>query len=158
MVGVPKVATAEAAFVTEVITTSEAAVIPNPILTEQQTGRFLSQPEGRPNRDSQAEREIREIRRLANTQATVRAPGVPSFHPQMIVRVEGVGKEFGGAYRVLSVVHDVSINGYEMIVDLLHASSSSDPQSTEPTAVGGRTNIGTGAPASSGEEVTPKTQ
>jgi len=153
-VGTNKVATSDKSHPQEQIKTAEAGVTPNPKLTENDAGRYISQPAERPNREEQARQEMRDLRRNANTKATITSLGVPSVHPQMIVRVEGVGETFSGAYRVLKATHNLTTSGYDMSIELLRASSSGNPRSPDVTAAG-RTNNAQGEADAPGGTVKP---
>jgi phage protein D len=107
----------------------EVTVIPNPSYTDDEDGVVYPVSAQKNNSEEYGKQPARRGSTMANTQASLTSPGVPSLVPQMIVRVAGVGKTFSGAYRVMKVVHTLSTAGYDMGVELLREASSGDPVS-----------------------------
>lgn len=105
---------------------SDTALIPNPRFAENETGRMMSCPSGQPNRDEYAKRVVRDANSLANRNAEATVPGCPRLVPSMIVRVDGVGRVFSGAYLVLKVVHTLTTDGFESVVTLICEASTGD--------------------------------
>lgn len=135
-------------------------VISKPPYTPFISGKVLSQPSSLNNRDEHAKQLVREAALMANTNATLVAPGMPDVFPPMNIRVEGVGESFSGDYSVLSAKHEIGTGGYEMTLEVYRTLSS--PLTTDgnlpistPTEPGASTG-GTPTPAS--PDSTPATQ
>lgn len=124
------------------------------------SGKFIVKPHDRPNQFQERKIKARENRRQANTTATAIVPGHPSILPLDIVTVQGgegfgVGKKFGGKYRVMRLVHDIGQSGYTTRIELLRAETSGSSTSTDPTA-DGQPNKKRDVSGVEGEEVFPE--
>lgn len=104
----------------------DVQIIPNPSYGENETGKTMSCPSGQANHGEYVERIVRDANTLCNTNAEATIPGVPGLVPMQVVRVDGVGKVFSGAYIVLQVVHRLSTDGYECDLTLIRESSTGD--------------------------------
>lgn len=104
----------------------DISVIPNPAFKTNETGKMVSTPGGKANDQEHVERLARDANSLCNTNAEATIPGVPNIVPMQVVRVEGVGKVFSGAYIVTQVVHRLTTDGYECDLSLIRESSTGD--------------------------------
>ncbi len=118
------------------------------------TGKHRTVPDQSPNKDQERKNVVRRMRRLANTRANVTIPGHPAITPTMIVTVEGVGKKFGGTYRVLEVTHSLGTSGYVTNLELLRGTTSGDEGSSDPSAKGA-VNTNVEAKSKSGSDTAP---
>lgn len=122
-VGPKNTGTSDKAFSRDVIKTSTGQFgVFADLDSECTSGRYYTQPCQRPNQEEEIERENYELSNF-NTKARAVCPGVPGFIPQEICTVHGVGKIFGGNYRVMKVVHNIGA-GYTMDIDLLRTAAS----------------------------------
>lgn len=151
--------TQEAGHPKGTVRTSEANVKPYSMPDDSSaTGQVHVQPRDTPNRDTKADRKGREVRRLCNTTASATIPGHPGIVPLTIVNVfgdesAGVGRTFGGNYRVMKAIHEIG-QGYVTKIELLRASTSGDDRATEEKS-SDKTNTNK-TTAASGEEVAPR--
>ncbi len=105
---------------------ADIQVTPLPAFSSSEVGAYYSLPHGQQNRDEAARQPSRRASLMGNTQASVTIPGVPILSPLMVVRVEGVGRVFGGNYLVQEVTHRLSNDGYSSEVKLIRDTSTGD--------------------------------
>lgn len=146
----------EAGHPKDVIQLPDGSVKPFSDPEEGEAGRNITTPSERPNEEDEVEEEARFLARESNTKATATCVGVPGLLPQMIVRVEGVGRTFGGNYRVKKVTHEIGA-GYIMKLDLIRTASTGDDRDSTPATKGkGNTKTVTASSINPGEDVAPK--
>jgi hypothetical protein len=117
---------------------SRTQVIPNPAYQSNETGKVMSLPGGKTNRDEAAKAVVRAAAETANTDAEATIPGVPYIVPMMLVNVVGVGKTFGGNYLVTKVTHMLGSEGYECQLNLIRNAITGDEKGkgSEPVSGG----------------------
>lgn len=100
----------------------------NAAFKQLQVGKISSHPANANSGLDYHRNESRDSALMANTTATLTAPGHPDVIPPMNIFVRGVGEKtwgFGGPYNILSAVHTIGTNGYEMSLELLKTVSNS---------------------------------
>ena len=100
---------------------------PMPKFSPTQVGEFLALPHGQQNRAETGRTPARRGSLVGNTKATCTIPGTPHLTPMMVVRIEGVGRVFGGNYLVMATTHRLGSDGYETELELVRDSITGDP-------------------------------
>jgi hypothetical protein len=103
------------------------SIIPNPKFKEDQSGKTFSVPYSINNRGEMERQPTRAGEFLANTDATVTIPGLPTIVPMMLVEIAGTGV-FNGVYVVMSAKHRLDTGGYETELALTRNTTSADTE------------------------------
>jgi hypothetical protein len=100
-------------------------LIPDPRFTPTETGRHVSVPHGKADKDESVKWISRSAVLIANTEARATVPGVPTIVPWTIVQVlAGFPTTFDGPYMIKQVTHRLDSSGYEVELELIRDMSS----------------------------------
>jgi hypothetical protein len=138
----------------ETLKIGNTTIKPNPTYDQDSlpaaVGKLASVPHFGNNAVEKHRGDSRDAALMANTTATLIAPGHPDVLPPLNVYVRGVGDDFEGTYYLISARHVIGTNGYEMTLDLLRTTTDYAANASRNTKQTGGESDNTKLPKSTG--------